>query len=367
MMHTFARIVLLFLGACCCLSGSLRAIPASWPEETIRGIQYTNMDSLRSFFAFSPMKSGHQGYRCIGSKGMKFEYRPGSQEIYLNDLKFVLSYPVVENAAGETKIATLDVDKVIAPVVRPQYIKNAGKLRCVVIDAGHGGRDAGACNGSLREADLNLALAKKLKALLLKSGFQVVMTRETDVFLTLQQRVDIANRYQDAIFVCLHHNSARSSASGIETFTLAPQGTTSPFARTQRDRFLAGNMQDSTNIALAAAVHSTAILYSKAPDRGIQRARFSVLCTVRHPAILFEGGFVTNPREARLIADSDYQKTLALALHNGIVRYRNVMLAKGVRPAPAGNSNLRGGATRAPASISAGKASRLRQNGRSPR
>lgn len=362
MMSSFARLLMLLFGVCCCFGGSLRAVPASWPEETIRGIQYTSMDALRSFFAFSPMKSSHKGYRCIGSKGMKFEYRHGSQDIYLNDLKFVLSYPVLENAAGETMIAALDVNKVIAPVVRPQYIKNAGQLRCVVIDAGHGGRDAGACNGSIREADLNLALAKKLKALLLKSGFQVVMTRETDVFLTLQQRVDIANRYQDAIFVCLHHNSARSSASGIETFTLAPQGTTSPFARSQRDRFLTGNRQDSTNIALAAAVHSTAILYSKAEDRGIQRARFSVLCTVRHPAILFEGGFVTNPREVRLLVDPDYQKALALAIHNGIVRYRNVMLSKGAaRPSTKGKPALRGGATRAPSCISAGKASRLRK------
>lgn len=343
------------------LGGGARAIPASWPEQTINGIQYTSIDALRSFFAFSPLKESHRGYRCIGSKGMKFEYRPGSQDVYLNNLKFVLSYPIAANASGEAMIAALDVDKVIAPVVRPQYIKTAGQLRCVVIDAGHGGRDAGACNGPIREADLNLAVAKKLKSLLLKSEFQVVMTRETDVFLTLQQRVDIANRYNDAIFVSIHHNSSRSSASGIETFTLAPQGTTSPFARTLRNQALTGNRQDSTNIALAAAVHSTAILYTKALDRGIQRARFSVLCTVRHPAILFEGGFVTNPRESRLLCSADYQNALALALHNGIVRYRRVMQNKGTaRPSPSGSSRIRGGGASAPASISAGRASRLR-------
>lgn len=361
-MPPFVRpLLLVFACALFCLGGAVRAVPASWPEQTINGIQYTSMDALRSFFAFSPQRESHRGYRSIGSKGMKLEYKTGSQDVYLNDLKFVLSYPVVANASGEAMIAALDVDKVIAPVVRPQYIKNAGQLRCVVIDAGHGGRDAGACNGSIREADLNLAVAKKLKSLLLKSGFQVVMTRETDVFLTLQQRVDIANRYNDAIFVCIHHNSARASASGIETFTLAPQGTTSPYARTLRNRALAGNRQDSTNIALAAAVHSTAILYSKALDRGIQRARFSVLCTVRHPAILFEGGFVTNPKESRLLCDPTYQNALALAIHNGIVRYRKVMQSKDApRPARTGSSRLRGGAAGAPASISAGKAARLR-------
>lgn len=321
------------------------------------------MTALRSFFSFSALKNSRKGYEALGGKDMRFEYRLGHQDVYLNNLKFVLSYPVVKNSAGETLISMVDLNKVITPVVRPQYIRNASNLKCVVIDAGHGGHDAGACNGSVREADLNLALAKRLKKLLLKSGFQVVMTRERDVFLTLQQRVEIANRYQEAIFVCIHHNSARSSASGIETFTLAPQGTTSPFARTQRDRFLKGNAQDSTNIALAAAVHSTAILYTKAMDRGIQRARFSVLCTVKHPAILFEAGFVTNARESRLLADPNYQELLALALHNGIVRYRNVMSTRpGTKTVPAVKKAGTGRTSAKPAtSISPSRAERLRK------
>lgn len=299
----------------------------------------------------------------MGTKDMKLEYRLGQQDIYLNNLRFILSYPIIKNAAGEELISMTDLNKVINPVVRPQYIKNAGNLKCVVIDAGHGGHDAGACGNAVREADLNLALAKKLRKLLLKSGFHVIMTRETDVFLTLQQRVEIANRYSDAIFVCIHHNSAKSLASGIETFTLAPHGTTSPFARTKRDQFLRGNEQDSTNIALAAAVHSTAVLYTKAVDRGIQRARFSVLCTIKHPAILFEAGFVTNARENRLLTDPNYQDRLALALHNGIVRYRNVMMTKpgtAKSPAQIKRTSVRRTPSK-PTSISPGKADRLKK------
>lgn len=350
------------ISALLCLSGG-ECRAATWEEETYKGVSYTKMTALRSFFSFSSLKSTRKGFSAMGTKDMKLEYRLGQQDIYLNNLRFILSYPIIKNAADEELISMTDLNKVINPVVRPQYIKNAGNLKCVIIDAGHGGHDAGACGNAVREADLNLALAKKLKKLLLKSGFHVIMTRETDIFLTLQQRVEIANRYSDAIFVCIHHNSAKSLASGIETFTLAPHGTTSPFARTKRDQFLRGNEQDSTNIALAAAVHSTAVLYTKAVDRGIQRARFSVLCTIKHPAILFEAGFVTNARENRLLTDPNYQDRLALALHNGIVRYRNVMMSKpgtAKSPSQIKRTSVRGTPSK-PTSISPGKADRLKK------
>ncbi len=154
------------------------------------------------------------------------------------------------------------------------------------------------------------------------------MTREADIFLTLQERVNIANKYENAIFISIHHNSSRGSSKGIETFTLAPKGTTSPYARTLRDQNLVGNAQDSTNIALATAIHSAAILRTGAEDRGIKRARFSVLCSPKHPAILFEGGFMSNPEEARLLNTDEYQQKLAECISVGIKNYKAAMGAK---------------------------------------
>jgi N-acetylmuramoyl-L-alanine amidase len=83
-----------------------------------------------------------------------------------------------------------------------------------------------------------------------------------------------------------------------------------------------GNTQDSANIALATAVHSTCLLKAERPDRGIRRARFSVLTGVRHPAILLEGGFMSHSYEARLIANTTYQRTIASAIADAVMKYR---------------------------------------------
>jgi N-acetylmuramoyl-L-alanine amidase len=239
-------------------------------------------------------------------------------------------------------ISSVDMRKLVDPVLRPRYSPQR-KLRTVVIDPGHGGHDAGAVSPIAKEKDLNLAVARRLRKLLQNHGFRVVMTRDADYFLTLQQRVEIANRIPDSVFVSIHHNAGRSAASGIETFTLAPQGTTSPFARSRCFEDLAGNNQDSENIALATAVHSRAIRSSGAIDRGIQRARFSVLCTIRRPAILFEGGFVSNPEECAKMATSAYQTLLADSICKGIVAYNNTVCrpAQKVATANAGSVRLR--------------------------
>ena len=112
-------------------------------------------------------------------------------------------------------------------------------------------------------------------------------------------------------------------------------------ARTRRTEDLAGNNQDSENIALATAVHSHSIRMTSAIDRGIQRARFSVLCTIRRPAILFEGGFVTNPQEGSKISSSSYQDTLAQCICDGIVRY-----VCNTRTGSTGHPRTGGGSTR---------------------
>jgi N-acetylmuramoyl-L-alanine amidase len=217
-----------------------------------------------------------------------------------------------------------------------------------VLDAGHGGHDAGAVSPWAREKDCNLALARRVKARLEKAGLKVVMTRNSDVFLTLGQRVKIANETPDCLFVSIHHNSGRRAAKGIETFTLAPHGTTSPFARTRRREALAGNNQDSANIALATAIHSRAIRNTGAVDRGIQRARFSVLCTITRPAVLFEGGFVSNPEEGRLITSPAYQDKLADSISHGIVNYIATIKSKPLktRNTRSGAGSIQGGSNK---------------------
>ena len=129
------------------------------------------------------------------------------------------------------------------------------------------------------------------------------MTRSSDVYPTLGQRVQFANRIPNAIFVSIHFNSfVSNTAKGIETYALSPQGSGTHNDRGIRNSFLTGNRRDSENIALATAVHASVMKKSQAEDRGIKRDRFTVLAGLSMPAILVEGGFLSNPSEAKKIA-----------------------------------------------------------------
>lgn len=300
-----------------CLAGSVSA-QSVWDVSDIEGVEYVKLRDVWRYYKYAPCK-GRPGCVSYGKGKRVVSLKPEHSDFYVNNYRFVLSHPVRKQGT-ELMISSVDMRKLVDPVLNPRYSPQL-KLRTVVIDPGHGGHDAGAVRGSVKEKDLNLAVARKLRRMLERQGYRVVMTRDGDYFLTLQQRVDIANRIPDSVFVSIHHNAGRSAASGIETFTLAPHGTTSPFARSRRFDDLAGNNQDSENIALATAVHSRAIRGSGAIDRGIQRARFSVLCTIRRPAILFEGGFVSNPAECRKMATDSYQTMLANSICEGIAAY----------------------------------------------
>ncbi len=312
---TFLLALMMSLSGVVCAQGV-------WAVMDIQGVDYVKLSDVWKFYRFAPRK-GRPGCVSYGSGKHVVSLKANQQDFYVNNYRYVLSHPVREQGA-ELMISAVDMRKLVDPVLRPRFSPNA-RLRTVVLDPGHGGHDAGAVSACAKEKDLNLAVARKLRRMLENQGYKVVMTRDGDYFLTLQQRVAIANSVPDSIFISIHHNSGRTAAAGIETFTLAPQGTTSPFARTRRDADLAGNNQDSENIALATAVHSRAIRSSGAIDRGIQRARFSVLCTIRRPAILFEGGFVSNPEECRKMATSAYQSLLAHSICQGVVAYNNTV------------------------------------------
>ncbi len=318
MKATLLRDLLLLLALAIAPAEKLYANPGKWDVYSVRGIDYVRLDDVWRFYGFAK-RTGRPGYVSYGAGDRTVSLRPSKQDFYVNNYRYILSYPVISEG-GTLLISTIDMSKLVDPVLRPR-LTDSGKITTVVLDPGHGGHDSGAVSPYAREKDCNLALGLKVRRKLESAGFKVVMTRDKDFFLTLGERVAIANRTPNCIFVSLHHNSGSRSASGIETFTLAPHGTTSPFARTRRTEDLAGNHQDSENIALATAVHSHSIKKTGAIDRGIQRARFSVLCTIKRPAILFEGGFVTNPQEGSKISSDRYQDMLAQCICDGIMRY----------------------------------------------
>ena len=296
---------------------------AAW--ETVRhtGQEYVTARSIKEFYGFQSMQV-KGSFLELENSAVKIQFSIGGQEVFMNNVKFVFSFKILP-LKGRYLISRIDLGKLVDPVLRPSYIRTATPFDTVIIDPGHGGNDPGAVNQYGLEANYNLAVARVLKQQLEARRFKVIMTRNSDRALSLSERVDIANRFQNAIFISIHFNSGgRGRAEGIETFTLSPAGVAHYGRERRQDDFQLrqGNTQDSANIALATAIHSTCLLKTKRPDRGIRRARFSVLTGVKHPAILLEGGFMSHSYEAKLIANATYQRTLAGAITDAIMKYR---------------------------------------------
>src|SRR6266496_5248815 len=171
----------------------------------------------------------------------------------------------------------------------------------VVIDAGHGGHDRGGIPGQrVAEKVMTLDVAQRLRNVLEASGYHVVMTRDSDVFVPLGTRVAIANSYRNAIFVCVHFNATnRMGASGIETYFYS------------RD-----------SLPLASAIHHFVAGGAPTPNRGVRRRGFYVLRKTNIPAVLVECGFLTNPTEAAYAQTASYRQKLAEEIAVG-VRGRN--------------------------------------------
>jgi N-acetylmuramoyl-L-alanine amidase len=213
----------------------------------------------------------------------------------------------------------IDVAKNLEPLLAPPA---PPPNRVVVLDPGHGGVNAGtrAITGNRFEKEFTLDWARRLRPLLEARGWTVHLTRTNDVDVPLAARVAEADARGAAVFVSLHFNSAFPDprAAGVETYCLTPQGLPSSITRNFPDdvaSFHPNNAHDAGNLRLAVRVQRAMSAVTGAADRGVRRARFmEVLRRQDRPAILAEGGFLSNPDEARRIAQPEYRQRLALAV-----------------------------------------------------
>lgn len=198
--------------------------------------------------------------------------------------------PVTRSTSTTTNVAP-------APSTVSNSSSEGRQSTVVVIDAGHGGFDRGGIPGQrVPEKTMNLDVALRLRSILQANGYRVVMTRDTDVFIPLGTRVAIANSYRNAIFVCIHFNSAtRSGASGIETYFYSSQ-----------------------SLGLASAIHYNVAGGAPSANRGVRRRGFYVLRRTTIPSVLVECGFLTNPNEAQYAQNSAYQQKLAEEIAAGV-------------------------------------------------
>ena len=223
-----------------------------------------------------------------------------------------------------------------------------GARKIVVVDPGHGGKDPGAADNGVTEKNVNLAIGLELEKVLVSRGYQVIMTRNTDVYLKLQERTDIANNANADLFVSIHVNAlpSKKTMTGFEIYIMAlpTDKDAMNLAKIENREYVEGKGLDTENVdkrtemllrilgdmqqnnKISESTDFAAALYNAGtrnglPMRRVAQAPFFVLRGAGMPAVLLETGFVTNAAESQLLATQPYQQKIANAMAEGIINY----------------------------------------------
>jgi N-acetylmuramoyl-L-alanine amidase len=231
----------------------------------------------------------------------------------------------------------------------------SGKIKTVVIDAGHGGHDPGCHGASNNEKEVCLSMALKLGNLIKERypDVKVIYTRTTDVFVELAERANIANRNNADLFICIHANAGSTTAYGSETYVLGLHRTDAQQKVAEREnasisleddkgaKYRSYDLTPDGIIALQfqlAVFHRQSILFAEMIqkefkrigryDRGVKQAGFLVLYKTTMPSVLIETAFLPNPTEERLIGSAEGQQKMAQAMFQAFVNFKNATEGK---------------------------------------
>src|SRR6516162_2282762 len=305
---------------------------SDWEVIKVSGHDYLSVDNISRFYGLPAGVAGAGDKIRFETVKNPLEFVSGSREAMINGARSWLCFPVLEQD-GKYLVSRTDVAKTIEPLVRPHRVLNVGNVQTIVLDPGHGGYDKGQVSRYGYEKDFALDVARKLRPLLQAKGVRVIMTREGDYFVPLEVRAQIANRARDSIFVSIHFNATNDDpkATGFEIFSFTPRGapSTSDTALTSSSYSMQpGSEVDAQSMALSACIYHSLLGHIPEYDRGIKRARFAVLRLTKVPAVLIEGGFLTERGECKLIANKDWRAKLAGAIGIGIENYRALPIKK---------------------------------------
>ena len=282
-------------------------------------------------------------------RGAKAEVLVGSDLVIVNNERVTLNAPV--RVARSTVIVPADFQSKVISRLRQKMTVQKGhgitKIREIIIDAGHGGKDPGAIGRSgEHEKKIVLDISKRLKRILQDKGIKVIMTREGDQFISLQKRTEIASRSKADLFVSIHANSSPSRGiHGLEIYTakhlkfnernadqrkINQRLTFSHLAmeqgRPELNRIVSDMMythKQAQAEALAKQVAKKTAKSLKTKNRGEKKSRFFVVKNTLIPAVLIEVGFLTNPKESKLLQTGTYRQRVARGIAESILDYAN--------------------------------------------
>jgi N-acetylmuramoyl-L-alanine amidase len=292
--------------------------PVAWSNVWVPLETWTRLNGLGQP-TLAP--AGTEPAFSVGYPEGMIRLKVGSQTAHAGGHDCLLGFPP-RLVGGIAYLHSLDLQKTLQPLLSGGWEIPAPTNRVIVLDPGHGGRDSGTLNGfgTENEKYFTLDWARRLEPLLTGAGWKVILTRTNDVDVPLLDRVQIADAARADLFLSLHFNAGGPNATmnGLETFCLTPTGLPSSLRRDFVDdprEILPNNTHDRENLLLASRLHRAMLKISGATDRGVRRARFmTVLRLQNRPAVLIEGGYLSNPQEARRIATASYRQLLAEAL-----------------------------------------------------
>lgn len=328
------------LRLCCAvalIASSARAA-SDWHVVKVGARDYLTLKNIAQFYGLpTDVQPGgpHGKTLNFANERGQLQVTLEGRECIINGVRNWLCFPIIAKE-GQFLMSRIDLAKTVEPQLRPHMIQGLGKVTTVVLDPGHGGHDKGACSAFGCEKDYTLDIAKQLKPLLEAKGFKVLTTRDSDVFIPLDVRAKIANATRESVFVSLHLNATdwNPAAAGFEIYSLTPRGAPSTQDEALALRFFnmqIGSAAEAPSLALSMSIYHSVLGHIPEPDRGIKRARFAVLRLTRIPAVLVEGGFLTERSESRLIANSQWRAKYAQSIADGIQNYK-LLAEKRQRP-----------------------------------
>lgn len=333
-----------------CSSSGLKTIDKKISQSFVKLDRkpYIPLSTVCNYYKLSWQWDGFSKIIVVEGPQIKIKLYPGSSLILKGEEVYDLNIPVKIHKGivmvPETFLRLFFKEK--KEVYIPRDKKPDFSIRKIVIDAGHGGKDPGAIGkGEIREKDIVLEFAHRLKKELENYGIKVILTRDKDIFYPLKERSDVANEEKADFFISVHANaSTSSSVRGVELYYLsmdydsfaeavqmrenavikleekADYNYSDNLNATLWDMILSENRVESIEMANFIAEELTRAL--KLKTRFVKGAKFHVLKGAHMPAVLLEIGYITNTLEAERLCNDYYQQMLVEAITAGIVNYK---------------------------------------------
>ncbi len=322
-MRSFAFTIFLIMT---CVANLRAAAPKPLDRGLVSTTGYLRLDPWADSCGYKLRWDKKSGWVELAGRNVRINFLVNSRKAQINGETVLFSLPVL--ARGDmVLIPAIDAQTTLQPILFPQRNPAWSHVRTVCIDPGHGGKDTGKIDKGNQEKKYTLLLAQDVAGLLASYDVKVVLTRAKDQTLELADRPAFARRKGADLFISLHYNAAGSDVRGVEVFCLTPAGMASSNeggGRSDRHAY-PGNAQNAQNVLLANLLQKNIRRTTALEDRGLKRSRFEVLREAQIPAVLIEGGFMTNPSDAKKIYDPAFRKKMAQAIVDGIIAYKRIV------------------------------------------